>query len=136
MPPPDRPLDGLLGRLVPAAREAFLALPGAGAFPPGTPGVVTGEAGGTGHDAWIRLHLQLRDGWVAAARFQALGCPHTLAVAAAVTARTVGRPADDPVPGRPADWAAEFGVPVEKLGRLLLVEDALTACVSRLVPRP
>jgi hypothetical protein len=29
----------------------------------------------------------------------------------------------------PAEWAKTLGVPVEKLGRLLVVEDALLACV-------
>jgi hypothetical protein len=32
--------------------------------------------------------------------------------------------------GTPADWAARFEVPVEKLGRLLIVEDALRAALA------
>jgi hypothetical protein len=32
------------------------------------------------------------------------------------------------VPGTPADWAEARAVPPEKLGRLLVVEDALRAC--------
>jgi hypothetical protein len=32
-------------------------------------------------------------------------------------------------PGEPADWAASRSVPVEKLGRLLVIEDALRACL-------
>jgi hypothetical protein len=34
------------------------------------------------------------------------------------------------IPGAPAAWAAARGVPVEKLGRLLVVEDALRACLA------
>jgi hypothetical protein len=32
-------------------------------------------------------------------------------------------------PGTPADWARTHGVPVEKLGRLLIIEDAVRACL-------
>jgi len=35
------------------------------------------------------------------------------------------------VPGTPTAWAAAQAVPVEKLGRLLVVEDALQQCVRR-----
>jgi hypothetical protein len=34
------------------------------------------------------------------------------------------------IPGDPRAWAAARGIPVEKLGRLLVVEDALRACLS------
>jgi hypothetical protein len=33
--------------------------------------------------------------------------------------------------GTPADWARQFDVPAEKLGRLLIVEDALRAALGR-----
>jgi hypothetical protein len=33
-------------------------------------------------------------------------------------------------PGSPADWTEKFAVPVEKLGRLLIVEDALRAALT------
>jgi uncharacterized protein (DUF3820 family) len=36
---------------------------------------------------------------------------------------------DAGLPGAPADWAARFDVPTEKLGRLLIVEDALRAAL-------
>jgi hypothetical protein len=34
-------------------------------------------------------------------------------------------------PGTPTDWARQFDVPAEKLGRLLIVEDALRAALNR-----
>jgi hypothetical protein len=40
-----------------------------------------------------------------------------------------GRPVDGGIPGSPADWAREFEVPAEKLGRMLIVEDALRAAL-------
>jgi NifU-like protein involved in Fe-S cluster formation len=67
------------------------------------------------------------DGTVTEARFQAYGCPHTLAAVAWLVSRLPGRTVQDLQPGTPADWARELQVPVEKLGQLLLLEDALLA---------
>jgi len=89
---------------------------------------VVGEAGGPGQEAWVRFRLRVRDGVVKSALFKAYGCPHTLAVAGWVAERLRGRGRADLAPGAPADWAAALAVPVEKLGRLLVVEDALADC--------
>jgi cysteine desulfurase len=114
--------------LSPAARRLFGELPGAGTLADG-PGVVRGEAGGADTDTWVRFHLRIVDGTVKDARFQARGCPHTLAVAAWLTGQLPGRRTAELVPGEPAEWARALDVPVEKLGRLLVVEDALQACL-------
>jgi len=62
---------------------------------------------------------------VKSARFSAYGCPHTLVVTAWLCEVLEGARIDAGIPGTPADWAARFDVPTEKLGRLLIVEDAL-----------
>jgi hypothetical protein len=41
-----------------------------------------------------------------------------------------GTRSDAGLPGGAADWAGKFEVPVEKLGRLLIVEDALRAALN------
>ena len=64
---------------------------------------------------------------VKSARFSAYGCPHTLAVTAWLCEVLEGARLDAGAPGTPADWAEKFAVPAEKLGRLLIVEDALRA---------
>jgi cysteine desulfurase len=92
---------------------------------------VSGEAGAAGQDTWIRFHLLVADDVVKDARFQAYGCPHTLAVAAWMAKMLPGRRREALQPGTPADWAADHRVPVEKLGRLLIVEDAVQACIRR-----
>ena len=92
---------------------------------------VSGEAGAAGQDTWIRFHLLVADDVVKDARFQAYGCPHTLAVAAWMAKALPGRRREALQPGTPADWAADHSVPVEKLGRLLVVEDAVQACIRR-----
>jgi cysteine desulfurase len=94
-------------------------------------GEVIGEAGAAGQDTWIRFHLLVAENVVKDARFQAYGCPHTLAVAAWMAKALPGRRREALQPGTPAEWASDHGVPVEKLGRLLVVEDALQACVRR-----
>jgi cysteine desulfurase len=93
--------------------------------------VVTTEAGAPGDETWVRFHLTVEAGIVKAARFKAYGCPHTLAVMDWLTRRLPGRARDDGPPGTPARWAEELSVPVEKLGRLLVIEDALLASFVR-----
>jgi cysteine desulfurase len=91
-------------------------------------GQIVGEAGGPGQEAWVRFRLQIADGLVKSALFKAYGCPHTLAAATWVADRLRGRGRADLAPGTPAEWAEALAVPVEKLGRLLVVEDALADC--------
>jgi cysteine desulfurase len=88
-----------------------------------------GEAGGVHQGTWIRFHLLVADNVVKDARVQAYGCPHTLAVAAWMAKALPGRRREDLQPGTPTEWATDHSVPVEKLGRLLVVEDAVQACV-------
>jgi cysteine desulfurase len=97
----------------------------------GTAVQVTGEAGASGEETWVRFHLTVEDGIVKAARFKAYGCPHTLQVMDLLTRRLPGRMRNEGPPGTPASWTEELSVPVEKLGRLLVVEDALLACFAR-----
>ena len=111
-----------LRALSPAASD------GAPAPWPNSP-AVSGEAGAAGQDTWIRFHLLVADDVVKEARFQAYGCPHTVAVASWMAKALPGRHREALQPGTPTEWATEHGVPVEKLGRLLVVEDAVQACL-------
>jgi hypothetical protein len=67
---------------------------------------------------------------VKSARFTVYGCPHTVAVTSWVCEALEGRRLGEGPPGGPADWAAAFEVPAEKLGRLLIVEDALRLAIE------
>jgi cysteine desulfurase len=91
-----------------------------------------GEAGGPGQETWVRFHLTFEAGTVKAARFKAYGCPHTLAVMEWLVGQLPGRTRDQGVPGDPSGWARELSIPVEKLGRLLVIEDALRAALIHL----
>jgi cysteine desulfurase len=91
------------------------------------PGTVTGEAGGPGKETWVRFWLRVDGDTVKEARVQAFGCPHTLDVAGWLCQGLPGRSRSALTPGAPRDWALARSVPVEKLGRLLVIEDALRA---------
>ena len=142
--PPERATDedsGYSHGLSPLAARLFFELPGAGVLEqPGSGGdrsvrVLRGEAGGPHSDTWVRFQLLVAGDTVKDARFQALGCPHTLATAAWITAQLRGRALSAGVPSGPQAWARALGVPVEKLGRLLVVEDALRAALQEPVGR-
>jgi len=93
--------------------------------------VLTGEAGGPGCEVWVRFQLLVTRGTVQEALFKAYGCPHTLEVAAWLARALPGLERGAQPPGSPTSWAEALGVPVEKLGRLLVVEDALQACLRQ-----
>ena len=92
---------------------------------------MSGEAGGRGQETWVRFHLLIAGDTVKEARFQACACPHTMQVAAWLCEELRGRRRERLIPGTPGEWAQALGVPTEKLGRLLVVEDALRACLAR-----
>jgi cysteine desulfurase len=123
--------------LSPLARRYFDTLPHAGSLTPGDDAVtksagqvVQAEAGSIAEGTWVRFRLRVAHGTVKAALFQAYGCPHTLAVTAWLTEQLPGRAIAQGVPGTPAAWLEALEVPVEKLGRLLRVEDALKAALQ------
>ena len=103
-------------------------LPGTGAT---ADAEVVGEAGGPGRDVWIRFRLRVCSGRVSGVSHRVYGCPHTLAAAAWLAGRLPGRTGEELMPGTPAEWAQTLAVPVEKLGRLLTLEDALRECQRR-----
>lgn len=93
--------------------------------------IISGEGGAAGEPSWIRFQLLVAGDSVKDARFQAFGCPHTMDTAAWVCGALPGRTRPALVPGTPQDWARVRGVPVEKLGRLFAIEDALRACLAQ-----
>jgi cysteine desulfurase len=137
LPPgaPQGPPD-VLG-LTPLAARYFRAPARVPRFPRGSvpPGVRQGHAGRRAEGTEVRFEFETGPApgggeIVKSARFTAYGCPHTLAVVAWIAEALEGSRPDAAALGTPADWAARFEVPVEKLGRLLIVEDALRAALA------
>jgi NifU-like protein involved in Fe-S cluster formation len=108
----------------------FRELPGAGSLPPGEGTAHCGEAVALDRGAWVRFEARIVRGRVADLAFRAFGCPHTLAAAACVAGALRGQPAVDARAIDAAWLARELEVPPEKMGRLLVVEDALRALME------
>jgi hypothetical protein len=92
-------------------------------------GVFRGAAGNREQGSWVQFDLQIDAGTVSAARFLAFGCPHTIAVAAWLAEQAVGAPLKPLLPESVPALRERFAVPVEKMGRLLVIEDAWLAAV-------
>ena len=86
-----------------------------------------GEAGSERLGAWVRFAALVENGTVQEARVQVYGCPHTAAACSHVVAQLPGRLLEALPPGTPEQWRNAVDAPVEKLGQMLIIEDALTA---------
>jgi NifU-like protein involved in Fe-S cluster formation len=93
-------------------------------------GVFRGAAGNREHGTWVQFDVQIVSGTLNAARFLAFACPHTIAIAAFVTEQAVGVKAAARLPHDVRALAERFEVPQEKLGRILIIEDAWTAALT------
>ena len=91
-----------------------------------------GEAGREALGTRVRFELAVRDDCIQAVRYRVYGCPWTLATCEWLAGRLEGQPAQTPAVGRPLDWAQELAIPAARLGRLLVIEDALLAALTRL----
>jgi NifU-like protein involved in Fe-S cluster formation len=94
------------------------------------PGVFRGAAGSREHGTWVQFDVQVASGILQAARFLAFACPHTIAASAFVAEQAIGEPVLGRLPHTVQALAERFAVPPEKLGRLLIIEDAWTAAVT------
>jgi NifU-like protein involved in Fe-S cluster formation len=98
-----------------------------------------GEAGSRERGIWVQFDLQVpsadRGGTVRSVRFLAFACPHVVAVCQWLAEQAIGRPADVRLPESVQAVRARFEVPLEKLGRLLIVEDAWAAAAGAAILR-
>jgi NifU-like protein involved in Fe-S cluster formation len=106
-------------------RSHFRSLEGAGDLAPAAGEAVSGEAVALDRLAWVRFAARIDAGRIVDCRFRAFGCPHTLAAASLVAGRLRGAPIDALPAHDAGTLARELDAPAEKMGRLLVVEDAL-----------
>ena len=90
-------------------------------------GVFRGCAGQPERGTWVQFDLRVRSGRVLEARFLAFGCPHTIAAASWVAEQAGGRALRAALPEPAQALRERFEVPQDKLGRLLILEDAWLA---------
>ena len=83
-------------------------------------------------DVRIRLSASVQDGIIETMRFRAWGCPHLVAAAEAACAALEGRAAAGLVDWASNDLMENLPVPVEKTGRILVLEDAVRSLGRRL----
>lgn len=104
----------------------------------GSEGIFDGEAGSREQGTLVRVQLRiaLADRIVREMRYRAFGCPYTLAVcewlARQLGGRTLGALSGDGLAeavGTAARWCEGLGIPPGRLGRLLIIEDALLAAL-------
>jgi hypothetical protein len=90
--------------------------------------VVYGEAGREQRGTRVRFMLRLVGERLVEVRYRAYGCPYTLA-ACEWLAQQLEAGGRDRI-GGPAAWLQKLQIPPPKLGRLLVVEDALQAALA------
>jgi hypothetical protein len=100
------------------------------------PQVFRGTAGSRTCGTWVQFDLQVAAGIIQAARFLAFGCPHTIAVSAWVAEHAAGHAVQAALPESVEGLSERFAVPVEKRGRLLIIEDAWAAAATAAIAAP
>jgi NifU-like protein involved in Fe-S cluster formation len=103
------------------------------------PGVFRGAAGGRAQGTWVQFDVQTAAGEarvIGAARFLAFGCPHVIAIAGWIAEQAVGRRIEPALPESVHSLRVRFDAPVEKLGRLLVIEDAWICAMRAATPPP
>ena len=100
-------------------------------MPAGGPAeLFSGEAGIREHGVQVVFNMRVADRKIAEVRFQAFACPHTIAACSLAAERLEGAPVGALLDVSPDALAQELDVPVEKMGRMLVVQDALRKCFS------
>lgn len=82
--------------------------------------------------ARIQLAVGLADGKLQECRYRVFGCPHLVAAAEWLCQQTEGASLADLAGFRAADCMGPLAIPVEKTGRILLIEDAIRLLVRQL----
>ncbi len=103
---------------------------------PGHVGTLTGQhettllgrAGQREQGIEVVFHVGIDDARISEITFQAFGCPHTIAACSILAERLKSQPVESLDEVRPDELAACLDLPVEKTGRLLIIEDALRKC--------
>jgi NifU-like protein involved in Fe-S cluster formation len=90
--------------------------------------VIRGEAGSAAAGAWVVFEAEIAGESVRRLAFRAFGCPYLIAACSRATEQLAGTQASAARRFDPAALAQELSVPAEKLGSLLILQDALRNC--------
>lgn len=89
--------------------------------------VITGIAGKREQGAEFVVSARVAADRIISVRFEAYGCPHCIAAASWLSERLTGSAVAELEAWGWREAAAELGIPPEKRGRLLILEDAVRA---------
>jgi NifU-like protein involved in Fe-S cluster formation len=121
-----------------AVRKHFANPLHAGVLQPRYPDVVTAEAGESDSAFRVVLGAELDGRVMRRLRYRVFGCPHLIAAAELACARLEGSTVESLRELSVAELMERLEVPVEKTGRMLLLEDAarlLAAAVQDIIGR-
>jgi NifU-like protein involved in Fe-S cluster formation len=113
--------------------EHFRAPRGVGHLRPG-PTVYTGRAGERRSGAEVEIGVRIGGGRIEELRFLAYGCPYLIAAASCLAEAAAGSRPDELLRWTWREAARRLHVPPERYGRLLVLEDALRACLAQVPP--
>ena len=113
-------------------RRLFARPAHAGDLPAGASRVACAEASESAAGCRVQLSASTEAGRLAAVRFRAFGCPHLVAAAEAFCAGVEGQPVTALRTPQVRALMERLAVPVEKTGRLLLLEDAARSLAREL----
>jgi len=91
---------------------------------------VVGEAGSVAQGTWVRISSDIRDGHLTNPGFRVFACPHIMAGCNWLAAELAGKPVESLLELSPQTLQAKFEIPVEKAGKLLILQDALSDCYA------
>ncbi|MEJ2173100.1 MAG: iron-sulfur cluster assembly scaffold protein [Woeseiaceae bacterium] len=80
----------------------------------------------------VQFFADVADGRILELRFLAWGCPHVIAAAEALCAQYERRPVSELESFEAAQLMQSLSVPVEKTGRILVIEDAVRSLAELL----
>ena len=92
--------------------------------------VATGFAEDRTLGVWIKLQLRVTGAVIDQVGYEVFGCPETIAATSLIAERLEGREIAAIPDIDMRAIAAELSIPVEKLGKLLRIEDAVRACLE------
>jgi len=112
------------------ARQHFSHPVAAGSFEAGIPGVAQGCAGSREQGVAVQFQCRVEDGRIHEARFLAWGCPHSIAGASWLAEKLAGMGLGEAAQISGLEVSDALDVPADKLGSILILEDALGACLE------
>jgi NifU-like protein involved in Fe-S cluster formation len=89
---------------------------------------ISGEAGSVEQGTWVVFEARVEANQLAKLCFRAYGCPHTIAACSRVAEKLSGAALGELVNFAPGELIEELDIPVEKAGKILILQDALRDC--------